>query len=63
MDIRIIPLAIGAYLLGAIPTGYLVTKWYRGTDIRKVGTGKVGAANVPSVAMRDSHDFRRNALG
>jgi len=33
-------------LLGAIPTGYLVTKWYRGTDIRKVGTGKVGAANV-----------------
>jgi glycerol-3-phosphate acyltransferase PlsY len=46
MDIRFIPLAIGAYLLGAVPTGYLATKWYRGTDIRKVGTGKVGAANV-----------------
>ena len=46
MDFRIIPLAIGAYLLGAVPTGYLATKWYRGTDIRKVGTGKVGAANV-----------------
>jgi glycerol-3-phosphate acyltransferase PlsY len=39
-------LAIGAYLLGSVPTGYLATKWYRGTDIRKVGTGKVGAANV-----------------
>lgn len=39
-------LAIGAYLLGSVPTGYLATKWYGGKDIRKVGTGKVGTANV-----------------
>jgi len=46
MLLRFILLIIGAYLLGSIPAGYLATKWYRGTDIRKVGTGKIGAANV-----------------
>ena len=46
MSISFILLAIGAYLLGAVPAAYLVIKWSRGTDIRKVGTGKVGAANV-----------------
>jgi glycerol-3-phosphate acyltransferase PlsY len=46
MDIRFFLLAIGAYLLGSVPAAYLVIKWSRGTDIRKVGTGKVGAANV-----------------
>jgi glycerol-3-phosphate acyltransferase PlsY len=39
-------LAIGAYLLGSVPAAYLAIKWSRGVDIRKVGTGKVGAANV-----------------
>jgi acyl phosphate:glycerol-3-phosphate acyltransferase len=39
-------LAIGAYLLGSVPAAYLAVKWSRGVDIRKVGTGKVGAANV-----------------
>jgi len=39
-------LMIGAYLLGAVPAAYLAVKWSRGVDIRKVGTGKVGASNV-----------------
>jgi len=39
-------LVIGAYLLGSVPAAYLAIKWTRGVDIRKVGTGKVGAANV-----------------
>jgi glycerol-3-phosphate acyltransferase PlsY len=39
-------LAIGAYLLGSVPAAYLAIKWSRGVDIRRVGTGKVGAANV-----------------
>ena len=34
-----------AYLLGSIPTGYLVAK-SRGVDIRKVGSGNIGATNV-----------------
>jgi len=46
MVLQFILLIIGAYLLGSVPAGYLATKWYRGTDIRKVGTGKIGAANV-----------------
>ena len=46
MDIKFVLLAIGAYLLGSVPAGYLAVKWSRGTDIRKVGTGKMGAANV-----------------
>jgi glycerol-3-phosphate acyltransferase PlsY len=36
---------IGAYLLGSIPTGYLVAK-AKGVDIRSVGSGNIGATNV-----------------
>lgn len=34
-----------AYLLGSIPTGYLMGK-ARGIDIRQVGSGNIGATNV-----------------
>jgi glycerol-3-phosphate acyltransferase PlsY len=37
--------AITAYLLGSIPTGYLVAK-AKGIDIRAVGSGNIGATNV-----------------
>jgi glycerol-3-phosphate acyltransferase PlsY len=37
--------AVLAYLLGSIPTGYLVGKG-RGIDIRSVGSGNIGATNV-----------------
>jgi len=37
--------AIVAYLLGSIPTGYLVTKT-KGIDIRVVGSGNIGATNT-----------------
>jgi len=33
------------YLLGTIPTGYLVARW-RGVDIQQVGSGNIGATNV-----------------
>ena len=35
-----------AYLLGAIPFGYLMVKRAHGTDIRSVGSGNIGATNV-----------------
>jgi len=37
--------ALAAYLLGSIPTGYLVGR-VKGLDIRKVGSGNIGATNV-----------------
>jgi glycerol-3-phosphate acyltransferase PlsY len=38
-------IAVAAYMLGSIPTGYLVAR-ARGIDIRTVGSGNIGAANV-----------------
>ena len=44
--IKFVLLLIGAYLLGSVPSAYLVTKWRRGIDIRQYGSGNVGASNV-----------------
>ncbi len=35
-----------AYLLGSIPTGYLLFRIFRRQDIRTVGSGNIGATNV-----------------
>ncbi|MGK4003303.1 glycerol-3-phosphate 1-O-acyltransferase PlsY [Sorangium sp. So ce1036] len=35
-----------AYLLGAIPTGYLYARLVRGVDIRAIGSGNIGATNI-----------------
>ena len=40
-----IVIAVAAYLLGSIPTGYLVAR-AKGIDIRTIGSGNIGAANV-----------------
>lgn len=37
--------SLAAYLLGSIPTGFLVGK-ARGVDIRTIGSGNIGAANT-----------------
>src|SRR5215831_338648 len=43
-----IPLLVlaAAYLLGAIPFGYLLVKVKTGGDVRKSGSGNIGATNV-----------------
>lgn len=41
--------AIVAYLIGSIPTGYLIVKAKTGQDIREVGSGSTGATNVKRV--------------
>ena len=40
---------IVAYLIGSIPTGYLIVKAKTGKDIRTVGSGSTGATNVKRV--------------
>ncbi|MCH7736608.1 MAG: glycerol-3-phosphate acyltransferase [Chloroflexi bacterium] len=42
----IIALYIGSYLLGSIPTAYLIGRLVRGVDIRSFGSGNVGSANL-----------------
>lgn len=37
---------LGGYLLGSLPFGYWVPRLLRGEDIRKHGSGNVGASNV-----------------
>ncbi|MEB3277524.1 MAG: glycerol-3-phosphate 1-O-acyltransferase PlsY [Lyngbya sp.] len=39
-------LLVAAYLLGSIPTGYLVARGFYGIDLRQVGSGSTGATNV-----------------
>lgn len=40
---------IVAYLIGSIPTGYIIVKKLKGIDIRTVGSGSTGATNVKRV--------------
>ena len=41
-----------AYLLGAIPFGYLMTRLTTGKDVRSHGSGNIGATNVLRAAGR-----------
>ena len=47
--VELIIVAIIAYLIGSIPTGYLIVKAKTGQDIRTVGSGSTGATNVKRV--------------
>ena len=35
-----------SYISGSIPFGYLLTKFFLNKDVRKIGSGNIGATNV-----------------
>jgi len=44
--LKVLALLAFGYLLGSVPSGWLVMKVYRNQDLRKLGSGNIGAANV-----------------
>jgi glycerol-3-phosphate acyltransferase PlsY len=46
LDLTTLLFVLAGYLAGSIPTGYWLVRALRGEDIRKVGSGNIGATNV-----------------
>lgn len=46
MNTRVLLAIVGAYLIGAIPTSYLVVRAVKGIDLRTTGSGNLGATNL-----------------
>ena len=39
-------LSVISYLIGSIPSGYIIARIWRGIDIRKCGSGNIGFTNI-----------------
>lgn len=46
---ELLAVVLSAYIIGSIPTGYIIVKAFTGQDIRTIGSGSTGATNVKRV--------------
>jgi len=50
--LRYVGIALGGYLLGSFPTGYLAARGLKGVDPRRLGSGRTGGTNILRSAGR-----------
>lgn len=48
--VTLLVIPVAAYILGSIPFGVMLTRAFGGGDVRKVGSGNIGATNVARAA-------------
>jgi len=49
MNLQFFSFMVITYLIGAIPFGLLIVKLFKGEDVRKKGSGNIGATNVTRI--------------